>query len=39
MAKIYSSKALLTMAGGENASPTSPLDHPHVHPFNLQIPP
>ena len=28
MEKIYSSKVLLKMFGGEDASPTSPLDQP-----------
>ena len=39
MAKFYSSKALLKIAGGGNASPTSPPPgSAPAHPFNLQIP-
>ena len=30
MEKLYSSKTLLKLAGGENASPTPPLDPPLI---------
>ena len=37
MEKIYSSKALLKMAGGGDAFPTSPLDPPLVTAFTKVV--